>query len=624
MGHTTVIADGSQDFSGGVNSLAVTTVQSEKTPNGLQRNQLAWAQNCTVRDGGISPRAAYQYLGQIHNFAGLFQGWFMYVPFSGDPYLIVAISGQIYQVTCTTPPQVTNLSAAFGLTMPPTLDYFFFVQGEEYLVIQAGDLVTLPLFWNGTTLRRSLGITNPGVAPGTPGINEIPAAGPMDYYEGRLWYSQGRQRSAGDIAGGPSGAGTPGNRGSILEVTECPLVVGGDGFTLPTQSGNARVLTHNANINTQLGQGQLITGTRKTVTALVVPVSRTDWIATTTTNQPEEYVIQLVNGPVNDRSVVKINGDLYFVSLEPAIRSLFATVRNWSQPGNISISAQIQRLLQFNNRALLRFTSGVFWDNRLLMCQLPKQGPQGVTCEAVAPLDFLPISTLGGQLQAVWEGVREGPNILQFASGDFGGLERAFACVVSSLDGAIELWELTQNGLFDINRNGESRITWVFETPAFTHGNEDELKKLRTLELGIDRVFGEVVVKVEYRPDNDTCWHFWHEFKICSARNASEFSITSVGEPSVYPLPQFGPCYRSSIMLPEPPVSCSPCGNNRPSNIAFQQQLRLTIKGSARIRRIVLWSEMIENALYDGLICESPTAPAQSKLIFPVPIKPPA
>lgn len=315
MPHTTVIPDGSQDWSGGVDSNAVTTIASERTPNGLKRNQLAWGNNITVRDGGISPRAAYQYLGQIHDFRGLFQGWFQYEPFSGDPYLIVAISGQIYQVTCTAPIQVTNLSAKFGFSLPPTLDYYFFVQAEEYLVIQAGDLTTLPLFWDNATLRQSKGITNPAVAPGTAGVNEIPAAGPMDYYEGRLWYAQGRQRSAGDMVGGPSGTGTPGRRGAVLQVTESPLVLGGDGFALPTQSGNVRALTHNANINTQLGQGQLISGTRKTVTALVVPVTRADWIATTTTNQPEEFVIQLVNGPVNDRSVVKINGDLYYVSL---------------------------------------------------------------------------------------------------------------------------------------------------------------------------------------------------------------------------------------------------------------------------------------------------------------------
>lgn len=601
--HTTVTADGSQDWSEGVNSLAVTTVQSAKNPNGLKRTQLAWLQNATVRDGGISPRAAYQYLAHIASSAQLFQGMFMYEPFNGDPYVVVAISGHILKVITTPPFTVTDLSVQFGLFMPATEPYFFFVQAEEFLVIQAGDLVTLPLFWsegdgNPALLRRSKGITNPVVAPGTPGVNEIPAAGAMDYYQNRLWYAQGRQYSAGDIVGGPSGTAAFSFRDSVLNVTENPLCVGGDGFTIPTQSGNIRALTHNANINATLGQGQLLPGTRKAVYALIVPITRTDWIAAGNNNQPEQLVIQLVNGPVNDRSVVKINGDLFFNSLEPDIRSLFASVRNWTQPGNISIAKQENRLLQFNDRSLLRFTSGVVWDNRILMGELPKQLPQGVVTPALAPLDFVPISSLGGSLQPVWEGTREGLQILQMGSADFGGLERAFAISVSAIDGSIELWEFTKTGRFDINRFGESRITWIIETPAFTHGNEDELKKLVSAEFGIDRVVGEVIVKVEYRPDSDTCYHPWSEFKLCALKT----SEPNVLEPDPYPPPELGPCYRSSVVLPVPPATCSPCGNKRPSNIAFQQQLRITVKGYARIRKIVLWAEPVEQALYDNLV----------------------
>jgi hypothetical protein len=238
------------------------------------------------------------------------------------------------------------------------------------------------------------------------------------------------------------------------------------------------------------------------------------------------------------------------------------------------------------------------------MGELPKQLPQGVVTPALAPLDFLPISTLGGALNPIWEGVLEGLNILQLGSADFNGLERAFAISVSSLDGSIELWELTQAGRFDNNRNGESRITWVAEFPAFTWGSEDELKQLVAGELGVDRVFGEVVFKVEYRQDQQTCYLPWMEWKICSARNAEEtFSIESVNDPDVYPLPQFGDCYRSSMVLPVPPVTCSPCSNKRPSNIAYQFQTRITVKGSCRIRRWVLWATEVERKLYENLVC---------------------
>jgi len=48
------IVDGSLDFSGGVDSIKVTTIQSQQNPNGLGRNELAWLDNAGVRDGGIT------------------------------------------------------------------------------------------------------------------------------------------------------------------------------------------------------------------------------------------------------------------------------------------------------------------------------------------------------------------------------------------------------------------------------------------------------------------------------------------------------------------------------------------------------------------------------------------
>jgi hypothetical protein len=54
-----IITDGSIDFPG-VNSVCVPTIQSERNPNGLARNQLAWLDNAGVRDGGILPRSGYK------------------------------------------------------------------------------------------------------------------------------------------------------------------------------------------------------------------------------------------------------------------------------------------------------------------------------------------------------------------------------------------------------------------------------------------------------------------------------------------------------------------------------------------------------------------------------------
>jgi hypothetical protein len=162
----TVMVDGSISFDGGVDSLKPTTIASQQNKNGLQRNQLAWLINGTVRDGGISPRAGWQPVCQVLTAAVLanilagtagYQGGFMYQPQGADPYLIFSFAGDIYKVDPQTK-VVTNLSMAFNLHNPPTADHGYFEQGEQFLIIQAGDGKTLPLFWDGTTLRRSNGI----------------------------------------------------------------------------------------------------------------------------------------------------------------------------------------------------------------------------------------------------------------------------------------------------------------------------------------------------------------------------------------------------------------------------------------------------------------------------------
>lgn len=540
-------------------------------------------------------------LGKIHDGSVLFQGGFLYQPVGADPYLVVCLSGHTYRVIPGAPITIAELSTSPALLMPASETQFFFVQAEQFLVIQSGDNVTLPLFWDGATLRRSKGITNTAVAPGTPGVNEIPAATCMDYFMGRLWYAIGRQCNAGDIVGGPSGTIAYNFKDSVLNVTENPLVIGGDGFTVPSQSGNIRSLFHNGQLNTALGQGNLFVGTRTTIYSLNVPVTRTDWIAATNNNQPLMTVVLITNGTVNDRSVVQVNGDPYFQSLEPSIRSLFSAIRYFNQPGQLEISAQETRLLQFDDRALLRYSTGAFCDNRLLESALPTQLSQGVVHKALAPLDFVPMSTFGANQQPVWEGANSGLQILQLFTGDFGGLERCFAVTVSTIDSAIELWDIGPSGAvkFDSNRSDpNARIDWFIEFPAFTWGDELSLKKLVSAELWVDRLFGKVLFELDYRVDSATCWIPWRKWDECSARTSSE----DCDNPIAYPLVEFGPGYKATMTMPVPPVSCE-CATKRPSNIGYQFQCRLKVKGYCRIRGFLMYAELVDRQLYSQLVC---------------------
>lgn len=603
MPSAVTVIDGSMDFSGGVDSVKTTTIASAMSPSGLARNELAWLINAGVRDGGITQRTGWVFKGRIADGNHLFQDIALYEPDFATPYFIAQIGGRLLKVDPDFASGVVDLSSAFGFTNPATIPQAFMQQGEQFLIIQAGDygivsVPTNPLIWDGSKLIRSAGLAS----------GQIPPATCMDYYQGRLWYAQGRTVQAGDIVKDTaSGTGAYGFRDSIWHVTENPLMVGGDGFTVPTNAGNIRAIKHSANLDSSLGQGNLYIGTSKQIYSLNVPVTRTDWIAANANNQPLMTVVQINNGTVNDRSVVAVNGDLFYQSLEPAIRSLIAALRYFNQWGNTQISANEERILQFNDRALMRFATGITFDNRLLQAVLPKQLPQGVVHQAILPLDFTPVSSFGKSAAPAWEGHWEGLQVLKLVSGDFGGLDRAFAAVVNSRDGGIDLWELTNALRFDEDGPSENRVTWQVEFPAYTWSKEFELKELQTAELWVDKLFGDVDFTLEYRVDGDVCWQLWHKWKECVPKNSCDPLINEIAQAQgvqqvCYPLTNYRESFRSTMTMPKPPLTCQTT-SGRPTRVGYQFQPRLTIKGWCRIRGLLLHATMVDKQLYKNMVC---------------------
>lgn len=662
------ITDGSLSFAGGVNSLKPTTVASERHPDGLGRNQLAWLNNATVRGGGITCRTGWQFLASLgHN--QLYQGGFIYKPDGADPYLVLSLSGRLWRVRVDTNNSIDQLTTD-ALRNPEAEERSFFVQGEQFMIVQAGDNVTLPLIWDGATLRRSVGLTSrtfmgnttntlwrvPAIdGTSTVALNldqnyagavgnvievefvgtfevtaiagnvitiktissqkvgfligyttqifftptaELPAATAMDYYMGRIWYARGRTYTAGDIVKGPSGTLAYNFRDSILKITENPLAFGGDGFTVPGEAGDIRAIDHTAELDTALGQGQLYIFTRSSIYRLAVPVTRQQWIDTADSTQPLQTVAQLRYGSVSDRCLVHVNGDIFYQTMEPGIRSLALAIRHFGQWGNTPISNNEERILRFNDRSLMRFASGIEYNNRLLMTALPTQTPVGVAFQALIPLDFDLISTLEEKRPPAWEGMQEGLDILEVLEGDFGGRQRAFAVVHSRASSAIQVWEITDHLKGDFNQTGEARINWVVETPAYTWGQEFLLKELMGGELWIDRLHGEVLITVEYRPDGDPCWHFWNQWTVCSARNTCE----DVNNPVCYPITDYPEGYKQTMALPRPQTECAPA-MARPVSIGYQFQAKITVMGWCRIRGFIMYAKPVEKALYYSMVC---------------------
>jgi hypothetical protein len=581
------IVDGQTDWSAGVNSGQKPTIASDNLPHGLKRNALAFLGNGTVRGGQISARKGFQPLVQGINWSGLFQGGYMYEPDGADPQIIMGVGGRTYQVRVDTDNSVNDVTTPAtvrSLSQPQ----WWMKQGEQFLVIQ--DNFDEPCVWDGSNLKRISTFIDPLAVP------TLPRGTAMDYFMGRFWVcTGGREYMGGDIVRGPSGTAAYGLRDSILFQSENTYLAGGGAFVVPTNAGAIRAIAHTAELDTTLGQGRLYIGTRTSIYACNVPVDRTAWIAANNNKIPFQTVAQIKFGPVGDRSVVAVNGDLFYQTLEPGIRSLTLAQRLFQQWGNVGISRNENRVLQLNDRSLLRFSSGIEFDNRLLQTCLPFQTAVGVAHRGIIPLDFDIISSLDEKAPPAWEGMIEGLQFLQLLEGDFGGRQRAFAIVLSEVSGQIEVWELTST---EIRDNGDSRITYWFETPAYTWGDQFKLKKLVSAELWADDIFGTVDFTVEYRVDSSPCWVLWHKWQVCAARDCREDPEVPCG----YPMQPFCAQNRSSMALPVPPSVCD-VNNIRPSDIGYQFQCRITIKGTATIRGFLIYAEERDKEPYDGIIC---------------------
>ncbi len=432
-------------------------------------------------------------------------------------------------------------------------------------------------------------------APGQDSFTQLPAAGPMDYYMGRFWLANGREYLAGDIVGGPSGSARYQFRDSILYVEENTFLAGGGTFAVPTNAGNITALRHNASLDTATGEGILFVFTSQSIFSVNVTPVRATWIAL---EEPLQRVVQINHGTESDRSIVPVNGDLFFRRID-GVGSLITAIRYFNQWANPPLSNEERRVLIADNPLLLSNVSGIEFDSKLWMTCLPFETDVGIAHQGIMPLDFEPIASAREQLRPPWEGLLEGLDILQLLVGNFSGAQRAFGFIVSRYSGAIELWELTKADKEDTNDSGNARITWILETPGYVMGSANVLKELETARIWIDRLYGKVDFTLYWRNDQNACWNFWNAWSQCAARNSCE-------DPGVefcpYPTTTYKEQYRAMMRMPKPEGVCD-LQSDRPSVYAYSFQLRLVIKGFCRVRGISVYAWPRTEEVFSDMVC---------------------
>lgn len=538
-------------------------IDSGKSPSILNQNQIAWAVNASMRGGFLSSRPGFKKValnfdtGLQSDFeSGRFQGAGAYRTLQGKTYLVCSISGRTYSIELTASNFVQEITISGDENSPNQLKAWF-QQAEYWLIIQ--DNQSRPILWDGSTPRRS-------------SMTEVPVGGPMAYGKGRLWVAKDRSYTGGDAAWTDDTLGA----GSVINFTENTFLAEGGSFTVPsTDSSGITAMQFAANIDTSLGDGDLMVFTNSDIFAFEAPIDRTIWKSL---QYPIQRYALMDYGSYSHTSVSRVNGDLFFRSRD-GIRSYAYSRRDFSSRwGNTPISSEVDRALRYDTENLLFASSSVNFDNRLLMTVAPKMTNHGVYHRGLVVMDFDLISGMGNRFPPAWEGVWTGIRTLQLVKTVVNGTERCFAFALNA-DYEIELWEITRSAPFDWDGTQDVAVNWNFETRSMGFKSPFEAKKLEGADFWVDGMQGDIRITSKFRADQNPCWYNW-----ATATDCASYKDCATGEECHVPA-VLRPQVRNRVALPKPPDSEDTL-NGTMARFGGEFQFRFEVSGKLRFKKL--------------------------------------
>lgn len=378
-----------------------------RQPSLIRDNQYWNSVNCTARGGYLTNRpgwiarpVSFSIPASYSRFViGNPQGMTVYQS-QGSAYLIVSSGGRQYSIDPIANFSSQDITPDGGNARNITKTYFS--QWENYLIIQDGQ--SRPIYLNGLTATRD---NRPE--------NGIPVGTAMAYGWGRGWVAQGNQLAAGDISGGAS---------NVITFTDINFLTGGGAFQLPAMLGDINGMAFIPLQDTATGQGQLLIGGDYGVSSVNGALPRDLWQVS------EIQKVAMLNvGWASQNANVLLNGDIFFRSYD-GIRSYRMARAQQGINGNTPQSEEVSPYLDKDSQSLLKYASGVNFDNRILITTAP-EFVNGTTCrwKGLVVLDSYPCGTLWGNNPPVWEGMWDGLNIVQICTGVFNKETRCFALV---------------------------------------------------------------------------------------------------------------------------------------------------------------------------------------------------
>lgn len=571
-------------------------VQSGVVPDMVGRDQLAFAINTILRPNvpvqrpGIIKRALV-FPDQATQTAFQKALWQGAQPYSWGPttrQIIASVGGRQFQINPRNF-QVQEITLA-GDPNPAFRNRAWMEQAEMFMIVQDGQ--SPALIWNGSSMRRA-----------SQKAQEVPTGTVTRYALARLWVvlPDGRSLVGGDITPGPSGTAAYGFRDAALKFTENTFVAEGGAFSVRGQQITA--MQEIASIDTTLGQGPLQVFTSNGTASLNVPFDRTLW---KTVQYPVQTFSVLSHGALAQDSTIPVNNDIWYRAND-GFRSFQVARREagGSSWGNVPMSLEMRRILDFDQTDLLGFSSAVLFDNRLIQtCSPVKVYGLGTVHRGLVALDFSQVSSLARDKNPAYDGLWTGLQTLKILSMEVDGVSRCFIFAVDPMQN-ISLYELTTSALFD--GDGTQRIPWTVEYGAFdwfenvrgtAFAPEKKLKQLIGGELSTSALAGTVNYDVRYRQDRNPNYRPWNSWSQCASQPCGIANC-------FLPAPN-QPQYRRPALLPAPSnTECDP-QTGRPYAQGFEFQPKIKITGPARIDMLRMFAYDIPEPRYEACLGEQP------------------
>ena len=563
-------------------------VDSGRSPALLPANQLAWAVNTTVRGGYATSRPGFRKIPitfdnetvQTNFETGRFQGASGYISNSGRSYACASINGRIFAINLNSPFTVRDISISGDLNSPNQLTAFF-QQAEYWMVIQ--DAQSKPILWDGSVSRRAT-------------ADEVPVGGPMAYGKGRLWVASGNQYVGGNLVNSESGYGV----GNVIRFTENTYIAEGGAFAVPS-SGSVGItgLAFGSNLDTTLGDGDMLVFTKNDVFAFDAPVDRDTW---KDLQYPIQRYAMIDYGSYSHGSIVRVNGDVMFRS-QDGIRSIAYARRDFTTSwGNSPISCEVTRAIKYDSEQLLFACSAVNFGNRLMMTVGPQFTNSGIKHAGLVVMDYDLLTNIREKQPPAWEGVWTGLNFLHVFKVRVSGVERCYAFALSSLN-KIELWEITEDRDFDNNGEEDQPVEWVLETRSMAFGSMFDGKTLEGADLWWDSMRGNIDITAKYRADQNPCWKDW-----ATATDCATYKVCATGLECHVPA-NYRAQTRNRIALPKPPDEADTL-NGTLARFGGEFQARLEISGKLRLLKGRLFCTSSPDSLYGTSITTTCTTAA--------------